>query len=401
MIKSLFISLIRSRRVAFAITGNGLISVSSLALSISIARSSSVITFGAFSFAMVAYLFSTGLIGAAFTNSALSRPEDNEILMRSFRRASLVSLIIGAFLLVGGLWASNLFLVTLGCCIHGLLLLSFSRIFDSAAGSPRRSVVLTTGWSFLSLSISILSFFSPIDPIKIFLIWALTGSVCGYLSALLSRKSFLPHWQSHSADTRTSIIFTADYLLGSGGSQLTNALIGLLGDTKMLGGIRAAGTLLGPVNMLSTTARSLMLPYLARGRKDPKQQFRSAIALVIVQTAITAPILLILQFIPDNIGTALLGATWPLATLAILPMSIDSLFSVVTTPAIAAHRVALAGKRTLFLRILTGVPRPFIVLFCAYTWGISGAAWAMAGMSFISAVLWWISYAKLRKHPID
>src|SRR5699024_8520100 len=109
-------------------------------------------------------------------------------------------------------------------------------------------------------------------------------------------------------------------------------------------------------------------------------------------SAVLVPVLAILQFIPDDLGFELLGETWKVASLAILPMSIDALFNVAMSPAIAGHRVSSADSRSLVLRLLVGVPRPIIVVYCASVWGVLGAAWAMAFVALASSVAWWISY---------
>ena len=99
--------LFRSRRVALAVLGNGTVSLASLALSVSIARSSSVAGFGAFSLAMVAYMFASGLVRSALTDSAVSRPEDPETYARSFQRAGVVALLCAGVLIVWGLLSED------------------------------------------------------------------------------------------------------------------------------------------------------------------------------------------------------------------------------------------------------------------------------------------------------
>ena len=212
----------------------------------------------------------------------------------------------------------------------------------------------------------------------------------------------MPVWKKNRSESSAAVVFSADYLVGAGGAQLTTGLLGALADTAILGAVRGAGTLLGPVNLISTTARSLLLPFLSRAGQENNGQFRSAVAATVVQASVLMPLLLLLQFIPPWLGEQLLGETWKIAALAILPMSIDALFNLIMSPAIAGHRVAFAGTRTLILRLAIGVPRPLIVLFAAHLWGIVGAAWAMALIASVSSVAWWISYFDLsRRASLD
>lgn len=397
MLKSMLSNLIRSRRVGGAVVGNGMVSLASFALSISIARSSSISDFGAFSIALVSYLFTSGLIRATFTDTVLSRPDDTEKYARAFQRTSLVTLLGSVILTAWGLISENCFLVVLGVSLHGLLSLDFIRTFDSAAASVSRALATTTIWSILSLTVSISSLFIAIDPWIVFAAWSAGGAMLGYISAFKVGVSLVPKWRKDDTDTRIAVVFAADYLIGAGGTHLTTGLLGFVNDVRVLSAVRGAGTLLGPMNLISTTARSFMLPFLSRNVKAPDRQLQSAVLATTVQVILLAPLLIILQFIPDSVGVLLLGDTWQLAGLALLPLSIESLFALVAAVAISGHRVAFAGVRTILLRLTTGLSRPVVVLFCAHTWGVSGAAWAMAVFAITSAVIWWVSYYNLSR----
>ncbi|WP_426824038.1 hypothetical protein [Corynebacterium halotolerans] len=389
--------LLRSRRVGFAVFGNGMFSLASFLLSISVARSSSIEVFGAFSLALVAYQFVSGFISSALTDTALSRPDDPATFTRAFQRASLLGVVAAVVLLAWGLLSGNAYIVVFGVSVHGLLLMDFLRMFDSAAGSATRAVVTTSAWSLTSLAISASSLFLAIDPVVVFTGWAVTGAICGYATMRAVGVPQLPGWERERPDSRAAVVFSADYLIGQGGIHLTTGLLGLLDDARVLGAVRGAGTLLGPMNLIATTAGSLMLPYLARDQQNPGRQLKSAVAAAGVQVVVLAPLLILLQFIPDSVGEQLLGDTWQYAAVAILPLSIDSILSVCTGVAISGHRVNFAGRRTLFLRIGLGIPRPLVILFSAYSWGIEGAAWSMALFALISAVSWWLSFHGLAR----
>lgn len=395
MIKELVSKLLRSRRVAFAVFGNGMFSLASFLLSISVARSSSVEMFAAFSLALVAYHFASGFISSALTDTALSRPDDPATFTRAFQRASLLGVVAAIALIAWGVLSGNMYIAVFGISVHGLLLMDFLRMFDSAAGSATRAMVATSTWALISLSVSTVSLFVSIDSVVVFAVWAITGALCGYVTMLVIGAPRLPRWGRERTDSRVAVVFSADYLVGQGGIHLTTGLLGLLDDVRVLGAVRGAGTLLGPMNLIATTASSLMLPYLARDQQDPTRQLRSAVAAVAVQVVALAPLLVLLQFIPDSVGEQLLGDTWQYAALVILPLSLDSILSVGTGVAISGHRVNFAGRRTLLLRIGLGLPRPLVILFSAYTWGIEGAAWSMAAFALISAISWWLSYYDL------
>lgn len=397
MLKSL-LQLLRSRRAVLAVVGNGMLSLATLLLSVAVARESSIPGFSAFSLAMVSYLFLSGLVRASFTDSALSRPNEMREYSVSFQRASAVALGTGGVLFLWGLASQNQFLSILGLALHGLITLDFIRAFETAAGRAGRALTVCLAWSLLTLAVSGLSLMAPFPPAVVFGAWCASGAVCGYGLLAAARLPIVPRWARDRRATRVASFFGLDYLVGSGGSLLTTALLGFTRPEGVIAAVRGAGTLLGPINLLSTTARSLLLPYLAARMADPPAQFLAALRATLTQALVIIPLLAALQFVPTPVGEQLLGPTWEVAALALLPMSIEALFALISAVPAAGHRVAFAGKRTLTLRLIIGVPRPMIVLLSASHWGVSGAAWAMAIISVFNAGLWWKSYYSLT-HP--
>ncbi|MGP5295258.1 hypothetical protein [Corynebacterium casei] len=401
LIKKLIQRLVRSQRVGVALVSNGLVSIASFLLSISVARTTSIEVFAEFSFAMVSYIFLTGLNRAALTNTALSQPEDKDSYFRSTNRTVLVAIIAMVSIAVWAATSDNSFLMVLSLSLPGLMLLDHIRTYNSAAEKPLLSLAFCAVWSVVTGFASLLSFFYDVKPLLVFIFWAASGSACGLAAAAASRVSLIPKWDKQRTETSAAVVFSADYLVGAGGAQLTTGLLGVLADTRILGAIRGSGTLLGPVNLVSTTARSLLLPFLSRSSNSDAGQFKTAVAATLVQASFLAPLLVALQFIPNELGMQLLGDTWGIASLAILPMSIDALFNVLMSTAIAGHRVSFAGSRSLIIRLAIGIPRPFIVLYCAVVWGVLGAAWSMACIAAVSSVAWWISYYFLCNKEIE
>ena len=234
----------------------------------------------------------------------------NGFVSINLSRASFSSLAGSLFLLILGLVLDNLFVIILGIALHGLLLSNYQRTFTAAAGNGSKSFFYTLFWSVPTIVFATCSFFMSFDPLVVFIIWAFFGSLSGYLSAFLGKKSIFPRWSGSPVDTRHTAVFAFDFLVGQGGAILTTGLLGFLDDSRILGAIRGSGTLLGPVNLLSTTARSLILPFLARENGRPKEQMRSAFAAMLVQASVILPVLGLLQFIPDSLGRILLGETW-------------------------------------------------------------------------------------------
>lgn len=384
-----------SRRAQFAVLGNGSVSIASLGLSVATARTTTIEEFGAYAMAMIVYAFATGGLRAAFTETALAHPNDPEAFGRSFRRASLVAILGGIAIFTWGLLSGNLFMGILGVALHGLVTLDTIRIFESAVGNARRAFMLGAIWSGVTLAPSMCSLFWPVSSLILFTVWAGVGATIGYVSLAIRHGPWLPGWPSNPVETRAASLFALDYAVGSGGSALTTTLLGVVVNTNVVGALRGAGTLLGPVNLIASTVRSLTIPILARAQADPVGELRTASRITIAVTLVIAPLLTAMQFIPVAWGEWLLGDTWTIAAIALLPMAIESIMGTIGSIPAAGHRAALAGKRALLLRLTVGIPRPAIVIFAATAWGIPGAAWSMAAISTVNALIWWISYRQL------
>lgn len=392
MIRAFLEALASSRRAQYAVLGNGLVSVASLALSVAIARTTTVAEFGSFAMAMVVFVFVSGLLRAAFTDTALARPNQPNAFVRSFRRASLASIVIVLGLLAWGFLSRDPYLIILAVASHGLLALDIIRTFDSAVRSARRSFFYSTLWAACTLAVALCSFVWNVSAVTLFIVWAGAGAICGYFAMALSRAPWMPGWPSQREETSAASMFALDYLVGSGGSALTTTLVGVVLDRSVVGAIRGAGTLLGPVNLIASTARSLTIPLLARAQEDPGKEFRLALRITLVLALVITPLLTVVQFIPPAWGEWLLGDTWAVAALALLPLAIESLFGLISSIPAAGHRAAFAGRRTLLLRMAVGIPRPFVVLASGLAWGVIGAVWAMALVAVINAIVWWVSY---------
>lgn len=386
------------RRVMFAILANGFVSITSLLLAVAIARGGSAWEFGQFSIAMAVYLFGIGLIRAAITETTLAVEPTSEVNTRGFRRAALVSLLASVGMLVVGLLAHNVYLVILAVTLNGLVCLDYVRTVEAALYRARTSLVQGTVWSVATAIVSVFSFFVHVDPLVIFGVWAASGALIGYFSALVGRLSLIPWWGRHRSETRAAVLFSLDYVAGSGGSALSTALLGFTSSATTVGALRGAGTILGPVSLLSTTVRSLIIPYLTRARQlGGRHEFSRAATIASMLAVVLAVPAVLLCFVPDSIGSVLLGSTWEAAAPLLPALAIESVLALVGNIAAAGHRSRLAGARSLTLRLSVGIPRPFIVIAAAAAWGALGAAWAMAALSVINCVIWWLSYRQLSR----
>ncbi|MBC7596541.1 MAG: hypothetical protein H7288_21885 [Kineosporiaceae bacterium] len=373
-------------------------SVVGLLLSVAIARRSSVSEFSTFAIAMSLYLLVNGCIRSAITETTLSLEHSSTSDRRGFERASIAALFAAVGLVIGSLIFESLYMVVLGLSIHGLTALDYSRTVNSALFDAEVALKQGLSWSIAVAIVALTSFAIPVAPIVVFSTWAGVGALVGYISLWVGGYSWRPIWPRNRQHTGAAMFFSLDYLAGSGGSLLSTNLLPLAINASAVGAIRGAGTVLGPIGLLSTTARSLTISYLSRARAVSSQhEFKSALAVTTALLCAVGPLALSLAFLPDGIGSFLLGESWTPASSVLLPLALESVLALVGSIAAAGHRSRMAGTRSLALRAAVGIPRPFAIVVAATSFGLEGAVWTMAAIAALNVVVWWISYWRLTR----
>lgn len=391
--KSMLRRLFSSKRAYAAVFVDGLFSVSSLVLSVAIARSSSVSDFGSFALAMTVYLFSIGILRASVTETVLSTTIAPARIRDGFRRILSISAAGAACIVVISWIFTQPYLLILGLCLPGILALDYIRVTNALLSNVRVAISLGLLWSICVLAIGVTVLIFPLPALVVFSMWGFTGAVIGIVAAFRLRLPLVPRWRRDVKVTRSALWFGADYIAGSGGSLLTTTLLGGIFGPPILAALRGAGTILGPANLLSTTTRSFALPYLSRAREvGAGHEFKQAAVVAVVSMFSMSPLLLVVIFLPPQIGVALLGETWAVAGSVVLPLAVESLAALGGAVAAAGHRSRLAGSRSFYLRLSTAIIRPIVVIYCAVQGGAEGAAWSMAGLAILNFAVWWGSY---------
>lgn len=390
--------LVSARRAQAALLANASVSLASLVVSVAVARRSDVHEFGQFAVMMLCYALVVGGIRAGVVDTALAKADDRAAADRSARRAGCLALAAAVVLLLVASLTGNVHLAVLAVAVHGLVVLDYLRTTDAALHDSRAAVAQSAAWSAVAIAVAGLSIVWPaVPPVVVTAAWAGGGAVVGYVHAVRRGLVLRPGWpRQQREETRAAAFFALDFAAGSGGSALTTLLLGGVLSPTAVGAIRGAGTLLGPANVLSTTARSLMIPRLVRsGRAGPAAELRVAVRLAVLLAGVAGVLAAGVLLVPASVGEALLGATWPTARAVLPALAVESLLAFVGSIPSAGHRAAMAGARALTLRLLTGVPRPFVVLAAGLTGGAVGAVWAMAAIAAVNAVVWWASYVVL------
>src|SRR4029453_15066243 len=88
-------------------------------------------------------------------------------------------------------------------------------------------------------------------------------------------------------------------------------LIGVVGGLAVLGALRAAGVLVGPVRLFLTAAPAAAIPELIRIRRRSPPRFSRLVALMSWGLALLVlGWMVVVLALPDRVGEAGLGASW-------------------------------------------------------------------------------------------
>lgn len=372
-----------------------LTSISGLAVSITVARNASVDEMARFAVAFAVYLLVTGMTRAMVAEPLSAALPDSLGVRAGGGVNASWSLLFGGLAIGTGLLVSSPYLLLVGLTAHGVCLGEFSKSVSTAFLNPWTAVWQEAGRLVLFLAM-LLSLGSGSNPVMTFGAWLVAGAVAGYAGALAQRLALRPARRHPLIPTRMSLSYAADHLLGDGTTQLGTFGIAVWAPPSTNAGMRGVGTLLGPVATLVAAGRPLIIPFLSRGRRRGVAA-GSTRHLVLAMVLMAVPMLVVVNWIPDTLGEAILGDTWGVAKPLLPIMSAEAVLAMLSTIAYAGHRSYAAHRRTLRIRCAVSPLRlAFIVGGGAWA-GPLGAAWGTLIATMTSSAVWWMSYSNLMK----
>jgi len=189
-----------------------------------------------------------------------------------------------------------------------------------------------------------------------------------------------------------------DAVLTGIAGNLLPSILAIVGGLSSTAALRAGQVLFGPVNVLTAGLLPVITTEAVRVLQSGTSVWRVFQGWSLVLGAGGAIFSFIAFAIPDSLGSRLLGASWTLVPLVILPLAIES---IIRGPARSGPLVLRARhllSDALILRVLSSL----VVLVCAVI-GVmcgraTGAAWGLAAGALINGVLAivWIQFTKSR-----
>ncbi|MFH9617074.1 hypothetical protein ACH4MM_25700 [Streptomyces pratensis] len=235
-------------------------------------------------------------------------------------------------------------------------------------------------------------------PARLILVWGLSA-----LPALLLSAVLLHRWTAGATLLLGPMLrrghlgrrFVVEFGVGNATGQLSVLGLGAVGNPLLVGALRGATTLFGPLNVLFTSATSFGPPLLGR-IGDERRRIRATAGLAAALAATAALWATALALLPERAGRELLGDTWPTAA-ALLPATGSQYAAMaVGTCGLLALRM-LDPRTTLSIQVVFSLTAVGFMAGGYALGGVPGAAWGLCLGSLCKAAATWTRVAGLRR----
>jgi O-antigen/teichoic acid export membrane protein len=393
-----------AQRAGWGVADQALSSLTNFAVGVLVARELGPVGFGAFSLAFATYLFALNAARGLATDPLVVRFSDAPVPLwrQAAAAATATAALVGAVVGVGCVAAAVLlpdgavqgaFLI-LGLMLPGLLLQDSWRYVFFAARRGRDAFLNDLVWALLLPPAIAAVLVSGRTQVQWFVFaWggaAMVAGLAGVAQAgILPRLSLVGQWVHTHRDL--GVRYLSENLSLAVATQLRLYGLGAVAGLAVVGALRAAELLLGPVNLIIMGIGSLMaIPEAARlARTDLARLRRFVVALAVLLG--TASVLwgLVIGALPDRLGERLLGATWQPAAALLLPITAMVALLGVWSAAWTGLRAMGAARRSLRAQLLGAAAFLIGALAGGAIGGAAGAAWGSAAGNLAACAIWW------------
>lgn len=390
------------RRVGWGIADQTLSSLTNFALGIFVARSVDASAFGAFTFAFVAYAFGLGVNRSIATQPLVIRYSATTTTRWTKGVAAangltlwvgLLSTLIAAAIAAVASGALREAFLALALVFPGLLLQDNWRYAFFAKGHDAFAFLNDLTWTivlvpamWVSLEVWPHSIGGPM------LAWggaATVASIVGYVQARIRPRPLgTAAWLREHRDITPR--FVGELATSMAATQLSLLALGVMSGLAAAGTLRAAGLLLGPLNILYQGVGLVAVPQAAAilKRSDRELQ-RFAVVLAVVFALVAVAWGVVAYLLPPSIGVFLLGATWASAHDIVLPLALGLAGSGVSTAAYVALRALAAARHSFRANAVASALLLGAGVLGAVLAGAPGVAWGQAVGNWTGAWVWW------------
>lgn len=400
-------------RRAFLVTLDQAISSgSNILVLIYVAHALAPVDFGRFTLLFLVAALAQGLVRSLVSLPVLVHPEDADGRPRALIWSAGLIGVVAALpcLAVGGLlWVlTNPLgapLVALAACLPLLQVQDLGRYLAIARSAPAWAIVLDVLWivlmggAFVALHLG-----GWVSLTTLMLAWAGGGAVS---AVWVFAQYGVPRRRDRStAWLRERWHFAWRTLVanlsGNAGAVVGAVLMTLVSTAVAVAAVRAA-ILLGRLGAaVQLAVGSSVAADVAREQPDDRELMRHQRRAMLLSGGASVVNIVVLLFLPDVVGEALLGRVWSVMEPLLLPTGL----TVVAMAAQSGVKAVLLGRREIRIAMrfdIVGTVINIVALVIGAAWaGASGAVWALFVGQALASALWWVAilrYLRGRRPP--
>lgn len=400
------------QRAGWGLADQAVSSITNAVLAILVARSVDASSFGAFGLAFSLYSIALG-ISRALCSQPLSiryASAAPDAARTAAARSTGCSLVLGvvaggicaaAGLVIGGV--SGDCLIALGVTLPGLLLQDAWRYVFFTVARPAAALVNDVFWGVAQIGLLVVVLRSGGSVALMLGAWGAAAAMSAVLGAGQARTWPAPRAAGRwlAEHRRVAPFLAAEYAVNLGAFNAALAVVAALGELAVVGAIRGAQVLLGPVRVLTQAAQSFGLAEVARraaARPDGLLRDCALVSFALAAAPAIATGLFVLM--PDRWGAALLGDTWTGAHAVLVAVGAQLVATGVLGGALLGLQT-LGRTRSSFAASLLQAPFTLVLgvggLFVA---GPVGAATGFALAHCIAPVTCWLLLVRHQRRAL-
>jgi O-antigen/teichoic acid export membrane protein len=393
-----------SGRFGWGLADQLLSSATNFLLGLLVARAVSPSELGAFSLAYATFSLSLGAVRAiagellVVRHSAVSDDQWRQGVQGAAGTALMGGAVVGAGCLVvaalGGGTFRTVFAIV-GIVLPALLVQDVWRFAFFAGGRGGSAFANDGVWAVaMFAAFSILMWTDTVSAGWFTVAWAGSGALATLaglfqLRVLPSGPRAAFAWLRRHRDLAPR--FFAEFVVGSGVSNLTFFGIGAVAGLDELGRLRAGQIAVGPLNVLFGGVGLVATPEgVQLLRESPRRLVQGCRWISVALAAAVLGWGVVVLMLPHDVGALLLGTNWDIARSLLVPLLLGLTGFGSAYGAWTGLRSLAAARRSLRARCIDGAVTIVCGLAGAYLAGATGAAWGYAAAGWLrSPNAWW------------
>lgn len=382
-------------------------SLSNIAALIWVAHAFDPVDFGRFSLIVMVYTVAQVAVRSLISTTVVVHPEEADARPRTILAsatvtglaAGVLTGLAGAGLLLSGsalAWP----VLALAVPMPLLVVQDVGRYLSIARREPGRAVVIDGLWFLLmivgfggALAGGLDSLVWPV------LLWSWAGGISGlwvFVQYGLPDRDGVAWVREHWSFSWRSLV---SGVASSGITLLFASLMTLFSSALAVAAYRAATLLAAPSTAVQLAVSTAAATDIARDREDQGAWWGHVRKAIVICVAVGVVNLLVLVFLPDPIGWAVLGEAWDL----VQPLMLAISCKVLLMAGQSGLRAALIGRHRIQTAMVTDIVALLLIGVCmvagAALGDAEGALWAMAVGTAASTACWWVAIAWDNRAP--